>query len=269
MVNFITASDAAYFTRVCGLIGSIIRNCEFNIIRVYNLGLKADQIDFLNSFNKVVVHNVERVNPHIVEPMVSHFGLDKKVPGLYSWKPVIIKESLYDFDEIFYLDAGVSVVQDLSPIMDYIKESNYFFLKTSDIGWMTTEYVRQKLNLTREELFKPGLNAGIMALNRKTWGDFVLPMSELAKDIELFKDHGTSGGGLYSGRHDQALFSIHALRANMVPLKSQFVINGKNYNVTEQPAEINKETLIYHCRGNSDWNGDFEYIKNFDKNLFK
>ncbi len=271
MINFVTVADAAYFTRVCGLIGSIIQKQPTPYsISVYNIGLKPRQVDFINSFPNVKVRTPHLINPDMLKPMRSHMrGSEAVVTGLYSWKPAIITQEFERVDNLFYLDAGTSIVQDVSPIVEHSKRIGYFFLKTNTIGWMATEYVQRALLLTVKELYQAGINAGIQCLDKTVFEDYVLPVCEMARNIELFKDDGTAIGGYDSGRHDQTLFSIQAARQCMLPFESNFKIDDKDYNIVDLAENINENTLIYHCRGNSNWGGDLSYIKQFDTTLFK
>ncbi len=135
------------------------------------------------------------------------------------------------------------IMRDLTDLYEYIKREGHWFIGIGDIGWMTTKYVIDKLNVTQEELNQNGIHAGIQGISRKVYDNYVLPCYEYSKQIELFIDDGTAFGGIHSGRHDQTLFSILAVRNG---LKST-----KQFNVVDRQEDLIAETAIFHSRGNN------------------
>jgi lipopolysaccharide biosynthesis glycosyltransferase len=246
MIRFVIAADKKFYCHLSALIGSIYRRCSDFRISFYDLGLLPEQITVLSKIKNITIKEVEAVNPYILTELRSHpFDPvnDVMVTGLYSWKPVILKQELDEHEAILYLDAGMMVMKDITPLWDYIKENGYWLTPVCDINWMTTSYIKEKLNVSYETLFATGIHAGMQGLTRSVYNSYVLPCYEYAKDIELFKDHGTSHGGLSSGRHDQTLFSIQAARSGLKP--SNAIPIARNRSL------ITDESIIYTCAGDS------------------
>ncbi len=245
-IRFVTAADKRYYGRLCGLIGSIHRNCHDFSISVYDLGLHPHELEEVRNVKNVTICEVEKTNIHILQDMKAHPASEENgaiTPGIFSWKPVVIKQELDKYEAIIYLDAGTMVMRDLSDLYDYILKEGLWLIGIGDIGWMTTKYVINKLNVTKEELASHGIHAGIQGISRKVYNNYILPCYEYSKEIELFIDDGTAGGGIHSGRHDQTLFSILALRAGLKATNEFQVVDNKD--------DLTPNTAIFHSRGNN------------------
>lgn len=275
-IRIVTAADSVYFTRLLALIGSIIRyhNPKDFSIAVYDIGLQADQLRTLSKIAWVEVFNPEKVNPFVTTLLKKHEKGDKSaVPGLYSWKPVALKMELDKYPQVFYMDAGTVVCSSLRPLWEHIKNVGYFFVGCNTISYQTTKYVIEKIHVSTETLGKQALNAGLMGISESVRHSFFLPAYVMAKDIELFRDDGSASGGDCAGRHDQALFGIIASNSGLYvhPTGDHLELitdSGTAIHsiVADDQSRIRPDTLIYQCRGNSNWNGDLDFMKNLLKN---
>jgi len=248
MTRFVIAADKKFYCHLSALIGSIHRNCTNFSISVYDLGLLPEQRDIVSKVKNVTVKEVERVNNYILTDLRSHpcdEVNDAMVTGLYSWKPVILKQELDEHEAILYLDAGMMVIKDVSMLWNYISDKGYWLTPIHNINWMTTDYVKDKLKVSDMVLLSIGIHAGMQGLTRSVYHSYVLPCYEYAKDIELFKDDGTAYGGINSGRHDQTLFSIQAVRAELMPTN---VIP-----IARDRISITDKSIIFCCAGDSDY----------------
>ena len=261
-MNFCTISDDKHFPLLLNLIGSVHKHNynELNEIMVFNLGLREDHIQELNNIDKVKIYEIEKTNPDILKDIQT--DKNRYVKGLFSWKPVIIKQALDIHNEILYLDAGTTLLKPINILFEHIKENGYLFFDCGhSIKWMTTNHVINKFELNKEEnkwllddnVF--GIDAGFQGISRKIYNDYVLPMYELSKDINNFVDNGTCPQGWGTGRHDQTLFSILARK-----LKYNILIHGKEisylninnkqipFHLTHLPNELKSETHIFRSR---------------------
>jgi lipopolysaccharide biosynthesis glycosyltransferase len=269
-INIVTAADSVYYTRLIGMLGSFIKNNPDYLIHFYDLGLLPDQLDFLRLIPNLEIKQVEKVNPIITEITDSHLiQNNRKVIGWYTWKPVIVRNSLMELNQILYLDAGVTVLNDLQLLWKYISENHYFFIKTVTVGWQTTKYVVEKLNLSCDFLNKSALNSAIMgySIHNENVVNAIEKAYQHSKDVNMFICDGTAAGGLDSGRHDQTIFSIECLRHNLNPLDSYDIqlSDGVKYNIPYQRNEINDKTIIYHSRGDCDYNLHLEFLNTIIK----
>ncbi len=246
MIHFVTAADKEYYGRLEGLIYSIHKHCKEFTISVYDLGLLPSEVEMISKVKHVTVKQVERSNPNILTKLRSHPAApenDSVVTGLYSWKPVILKQELDIYDAIIYMDAGTMLVSSPDKLWEFINKEGHWFLGISDTYYMTPKSIIQALQVDDDILASQGINAGIQGLTRKVYDNYIMPCYRYTKDINLFVDDGTSGGGNSSGRHDQTLFSIQAARAGLRP--------NNPFHIVDDKKDIREDTIIHHCRGNS------------------
>lgn len=266
---FCTASDEKYFPLLVNLIGSIHKFNFYDVkqIRVYDLGLTPIQRAELASIKKVVICKPEQTNPDIFKNIKT--GVNRFARGLFSWKPVIIKDSLDNCPYILYLDAGITILKPLNNLFVHIAENGYFLVDCGhSIRWMTTKYLIDKFNLMSEEnswILKDdtfGIGAGFQGISRALYDSYVMPMYELSKDIKNFTDDGSCPDGWGAGRHDQALYSILARKLkldiqyhNSDIDKCMLTVNGKKtpFGMTHLLSKVNSNTTIFHSRFNLDF----------------
>ena len=218
-----TACDEHYYPCLINLIGSLHKH-NFNDIAqiaVFDLGLTIQQIHQLETIDKLEVYSLEQTHPDILKRFNTRLW-GKAVPGWYAWKAVALKQAFDLFPEdsaIFWIDAGTTILNDLSALFLYTQEHGYFFHNGSSwpLNKETTEFVKKSLNLYSSERAwlldngTIGLEAGFMGITKEVYRTFILPMYELTKDLRYFADDGTCPGGFGNSRHDLSLFSIHAL----------------------------------------------------------
>jgi hypothetical protein len=263
---FCTAGDEIHFNALINLIGSIHKHnyAETKEIAVFNLGLNAEQVNTLNRLQKVKVYDVERANPLITEPLYN--SPNRWIRGLFSWKPVVIKQALQMFPYVLYADAGTTFEKPVNDLFKHITQHKYFI---SDCGhsikWMTTKFVIDKFELSSEqnkwlmsdEVF--GIDAGFMGLSKEMESIFIDPVYELSKDIHNFIDDGTCPDGWGTGRHDQTLFSIQArkLKLNILnhdrDVEECFLnVNDKKipFHITHSGERVKPNTVVFRCRRN-------------------
>lgn len=192
---------------------------------VFDLGLSEEERAHLQTIQKLSLHTVEQTNPYILT-VFKRQNDGKSVPGWYSWKPVIIKQSLDLAPYVLWIDAGSTVLKNLNLLFEYIEYQGYFLstigMDTNiyNVGWGTTQYVRDVYALDKPEnqwiLSTPPVMGGIIGASRKSYQELVLPFYEMAKNVRLFEDDGTTPNGFGSGRHDQTLLSTHAYLNNLI-----------------------------------------------------
>ncbi len=220
---FCTAANEKYYPHLLNLIGSIHQHnfYELGHIAVFDLGLLPHQREQLLTIEKVSVHSVEQTNPEMLQMFYTQPDNEKPALGWYSWKPVAIKQAFELFPQdspILWIDAGTTVLKDISLLFACTKHQGYFFHN----GWdwplkrHTTQFLIESLNLhapEREWILGDtvyGLEAGLMGLSRNVYDNFILPMYEHSKDIRYFVDDGSAPEGFGYAHHDQTLFSIYA-----------------------------------------------------------
>ncbi len=219
------AADATHFPWLMQLLGSIykVNFDDIGAIAVFNLGFTKEQIDELNSIDKVTVYAVEQTNPY----MLTYFKNRKwenYVRGWYSWKPVVIKQALDLFPYVFYVDSKIIVNQPLNNLFKHIRQNGYFLIdQIYPVKTLSTAHVVKKFDLDNPQnkhlSSAISIAGGVQGLTKELYNDYVMPMYELSKDIKNFEDDGSAPNGLGHARCDQTLFSIYAAKLGLQVLR--------------------------------------------------
>ena len=211
-----TSSDSDYFPYLINLINSIHR---FNFdklgeVAVFDLGCTHEQIKELQSMKKVSVYKIEKVHKDLLKHFTVNYS-GKKVRGWYAWKPVAMKQMLDMFPYMVYMDAGLMLLRPMDELFEEVWEKDYLVAGVGhSIAWMTPQHVVKTFDLESEERNwilnekTEGVAGGFMGLTCAMYDDFIIPMYNLAHDINHFIDDGTTPDGFGTARHDQVLFSV-------------------------------------------------------------
>lgn len=143
-----TAADKEFFVKLLSLIGSIKKKDKPNRkIRVWNIGLEDEQITLLN--------NISNVEVKMIPPFMHNWQ------ACYAWKIYIYKH--IEEEIVFYMDTGMSVINDLDSVNNIIEKNNYFaihqgtLLKQSTPEAFWTELKIDKKQFENSEQFAAGL----------------------------------------------------------------------------------------------------------------
>ena len=121
----VTGADDTYFNALTNLVGSLRYWAPENRIAVYNLGMSASNLKTVESWDNVLQVKWKEGFP-ITFP--HHLTL----PYLYAWKPVAINESLHEYKQIFWLDAGSTVTGPITEAIRITQESGTFLVGGQD-----------------------------------------------------------------------------------------------------------------------------------------
>jgi len=276
---FCTAADDKHYPILLNMIGSIHKHNFYDVekIFVYDLGLNDIHKEELKNIKKVELLEIEKTNPDILTDIET--GVNRKVKGLFSWKPVIIKDALDRCPYVLYLDAGTTILKPLNNLFKHIKQNGYLLFDCGhSIKWMTTKYLIDKLDLNSEDnkwLLDDdtfGIDAGFQGVSRDLYDSYVMPMYEFTKDIKNFTDDGTCPDGYGTGRHDQTLYSILAKQLNLDinyhdnPNKDCYLtIDNKKtpFHITHTKDRVTDKTTIFRSR----WNIEYPTCKEYTSSL--
>lgn len=269
---FCTAADEKHFPLVINLIGSIHKHNYYDTveIRVYDLGFTKEQRNELSHIKKVKVCDVEKVNDKVTEPIQIQDG--RFLRGLFSWKPVVIKDALDHFDYVLYVDAGTTIKKPLNGLFKHIIQNDYILFDCGhSIKWMTTKKVINEFNLTvddswilNDDVF--GIDAGFQGFTRKMYDSYILPAYEYSKNLDLFVDDGSCPNGFGCGRYDQTIYSILARKLGLDiqthgnPEKPAFITvdgNKISFELVHSPKLLTENTNIFRSR----WNLNYQIVK--------
>ena len=267
---FCTAADAKHYPLLINMIGSIHKH-NFNDtveISVYDLGLTTEQKTELTNIKRIKVCEIEQTNPDILTDIET--GINRSVKGLFSWKPVIIKDCLDKYPYVLYLDSGTTILKPLGKLFKHIVQNGYLLFDCGhSIKRMATEHLIDKFDLQDTPILDDdifGIDAGFQGVSRQLYDSYVLPMYELSKDIKNFTDDGTCPQGWGYGRHDQTLYSILARQLNLSieyhdnkDIQCNLFIDGEKqlFHITHTPQFITPDTTIFRSR----WNMSYDSYK--------
>ncbi len=239
-IVFVTVADKERYGMLNKSLASIVETNREHLshIAVFDLGFTPSQRESLNNLEFVHVYDIEPVNPEIFK-MFAVRTSGRKARGLYSWKPVILKQALDMFPVILYMDASTIVKNSLEPFFAHIHQNGYLLISCGHDGReMTTQTIIKKFQLDLPErawiLHEKGIEAGFQGLSRKVYQNYVYPMYELARDIKNFEDDGSAPSGFGHARHDQTLFNIYARLLKLdVKQRDRFELNisGKSLSI--------------------------------------
>jgi hypothetical protein len=269
---YCTAADSNHFSMLKNLIGSIHKeDPNAQKILVFNLGLSDHEIKYLNSLKSVFVKNIMQNDRHLTELFIQNCG--RKIKGLFSWKPIVIKEALEECPYVLYCDSGTMILKDITPIFECIVEQGYYLLSCTNnencnlVNRITNDvknFVIENFNSYYDFLMDKSttmIDAGMQGISRDSefYNKYLMPVCKLASNINLFKDDGSALFGYGAGRHDQTLFTIyaHVLNLNIFP-EGFFNYKFNTYHTHWDRAEVNNQTLVYRCRSDINFDGGRE-----------
>lgn len=272
---YCTAADTTYFLYVLHLIGSIhaAHFDQLGEIAIANIGLLPEHIEQLNSIEKVRVFEVEKANPDIITPfVVNQYG--KTVPGLYSWKPIAIKQTLEWYPYVLWIDSSSLVLQSIDSLFKHIKQNGYFLSTIGNemrngkfghpVSWSMTKRLIDTFNLNNPNykwiLDSEQVMATTFGISRQGATLFE-PFFAFPKNLDLFVDDGTTPTGFGAGRHDQALLSIFAYinklkvhkqdHTQKKPIVLSFDAKEEPFYITWHMASVDHRTGIYNARADA------------------
>ena len=278
---FCTAANTTFFKYLKSLIGSIHKTNFDHLgeIPVFDLRLTQEQIDELNSMQKVQVYEIERTHPDILTPV--HTGRKYKVPGWYAWKPVAIKQALDMFPYVLWQDAGNAVLRPLDDLFEHIREQGYFLVGSytdwrHTIGKHITQYQIKKFGLDQKDkewildtLDTMGATIGVSRDHEMAYEKFIIPVYELTRDLRNFADDGTAHQGFGHARHDQTVFSVFArlndmkiYRSSHRPTRAHVTVKNKKvpFYIDHFTKMLDHNTHIFYCgRGWLDFSESIKY----------
>lgn len=148
---FSTVSDDKHYPMLLNLIGCLHRLHFDDIaeISVYDLGLTEQQKQELLCIEKVALCEIEKTNPYIFDLIET--GPNRIVRGLFSWKPVVIRQSLDKYPYVLYVDAGTTILRSITGLFKHITQNGYFLTDCGhSIRWMATKTVIDRLRVEPE-----------------------------------------------------------------------------------------------------------------------
>lgn len=274
---YCTAADEKFFPLLENLVGSIHKNDpNLEEIAVYNLGFSKKQLFKLKRYKKVRVYELEVTNSKMLEPILTSNN-GRRVRGAFSWKHVVLKDALEKFPYVLYLDAGLGVLNNPAKLFEHISNEGYFFISLESFHSLNLRLTDTVLKKVIEPNF-PDIKemlldssttfhaAGVQGVSRSVYANYVLPLYNYSKNLEIYLDDGTAKLGYGSARHDQTLSTIMMYKNNFKKFDLGFMhlypYDSKSYIHCCCVDPIDKETIIYINQSVMFYRGGFtKYIK--------
>ena len=119
---YCTAIDDRHLPLLLNLIGSIhkFHFDQLEEIMVYDLGLSKESKEKLENIQKLNIYEIEKLNPQILEDLQT--DEHRHVKGLFSWKPVVVKDALDKVPYVLYLDSGTTLLKPIDILFKHIKK---------------------------------------------------------------------------------------------------------------------------------------------------
>ena len=214
-----TAADSNYFHALLTLITTNYHRFDSEIeIEIWDLGLSPEQLRFLSLPLKQNL-SLKSLGELGEEPFPGAFGTSIKT---FVWKPFIIRKALQRTESLLWVDAGVAIANNLSPVFDNLKEKDYLFYKNND--FVNIDYISDEASVALEievnELFAPQIHGNILAFSQN---DKVSALIDMWCYLMSKKEVSTSESNCH--RHDQTVLSFLISRMNLNISNSSGVIS--------------------------------------------
>lgn len=201
-VAIVTATSSNHYIPLTRLLVSI-RHHEPNIpIIVYDLGLTAEQIEWIRYVNGVVFRTFPFRNwpPHVAVEAET-----------YAWKPIIINEVMTrDTANVIWMDSGDQLRAPIrNAMLRYWEDYRGFYSGTSsgDLKTWTFPATLAVLNVPQDLLTTTNCNAAFLGFSLAVHEPLVKPWLKCALDVNCIAPEGSSRA---NHRQDQAVLSCLA-----------------------------------------------------------
>lgn len=235
----VTTANSPYYRSLLTLINGIHtfgKNCVDKIF-VYDLGLDNEEINVLKKLKNVEVINYPdyliNIHPKFLEPKS------------YVYKVFCLENSKTLGENVFWLDAGTTPINEMCHIFDII-ESEHIFLVVD------THLIK---NYTHSECIKI-MSASDFELNDKMLSAAVVGFKSNGKYNQMIKEafdfsmiKGCVDGNQENHRHDQSVLSILATRYNCPKQDIDVYGYWTDINRTYQTAMERGAIIFVHRRG--------------------
>ena len=164
-LTIVTASDTSHFQSLKQLIDSIKKYEKDTRLIVFDLGLKIEELEELNStYINIEVHKFEFNN------YPEHVNLSSQDNGAYAWKPIIIEEILnLSKGLVLWCDAGNLLTRNLNSLKRHIKINGFYSpLSSEKIEKWSHPKTLNYLNFPKKKFFKRNLNAAVVGIRYKS-----------------------------------------------------------------------------------------------------
>jgi len=221
---FVSGATDSYFSSLRNLAASLRYWAPQNKLVVYNLGMNERNVKEIEDNENNMWSNVLEIKWK--DGIPSHFPEHVHAGKKYAWKPIAINETLHEYHNIFWLDAGSTVVGNLSEAMRIVHQTGIFLVKGQDLDMMgrSHESTFQFLGHNKAD-FRAGPHFSGNTQAYLYPSRYVGPLVEANAACALVEDCiSPPGSSLGNHRYDQTTMSILAYRDHLrIPHHTEFL----------------------------------------------
>ena len=226
---FVSGADSGYFEALANLAASLRYWAPQHKLVVYNLGMTEEQLRTIVKNKRDEWSNVAAIKwmNGFPEDYPSHISIGKR----YAWKPIAMNESVHEYGSIFWLDAGSTVVGNLTEAIRIVRQTGIFLMKGQDLDMMP---LANKDTFTSMGHTKSSFQGGphysgntqAYLYPSKYIDSIVRPNALCAINSECICPESSH---LHNHRYDQTTLSVLAYRDHLrVPHYTQFLAAGRD-----------------------------------------
>jgi hypothetical protein len=219
----VSGTSSGYFSGLRNLAGSVQFWAPNHQLVVYNLGMSQQQLAEVETWK-----NVKSIQWRHGWP--SHFPPHVREGKKYAWKSIAINESLHEYKNIFWLDAGSTLVGPINEVERIVQETGMFLVHGQDLDMKmksnaaTYSYLGyNKSTFVGGPHFGGGTQAHMFP--SRYIDTIVKPNAECAFDVNCISPGSSS---LASHRYDQTSLSILAYQPHVfAPHHTEYLASSK------------------------------------------
>jgi hypothetical protein len=239
----VTGADSSYFRSLINLAGSIRYWAPTLKLVIYNLGMTDEQLSTIDQWGNVLELKWR-------EGIPSHFPGHFTILKGYAWKPVAINESVHQYKQIFWLDAGSTVTGPITPAINITRNTGIFLVKGQDLDMKPQSHpgIFTAFGYDKDS-FQAGPhysgNTQAYLYPSRYIDTVVIPNALCALQERCIMPIGSD---LSNHRYDQSSLSILAYRKDLkIPDYTQFLAAGRNQ--LSDDLKLPSSMFIWTSRG--------------------
>ena len=220
----VTGATSSYFGPMRNLVASCLYWAPEHSVVIYNLGMTNKEIKEAKSWPNVIQVKWEDGFP---SSFPEHVLEGKK----YAWKPIAINESVHEFGNIFWLDAGNTLVGPIDPAERIVHDTGIFLVRGQDSSMtekshpLTYQYFGFDKNTFQGGPHYSGNTQAFLYPSRYI-DTIVIPNAACAIDPACITPHGSE---LTNHRFDQTTLSVLTYQQHiMVPARTEYLAASKS-----------------------------------------
>ena len=240
----VTGASFGFFLGLENLVASCLYWAPEHSVVIYNLGLTKEQLLTAQSWPNVIDIKWKDGFP---DSFPDHVRIGK----VYAWKPIAMNESVHEYGNIFWLDAGNTLTGPMEPAEYIVHKTGIFLVRGQDENmepWShqsTYEYMGYNKTTFQGGPHYSGNTQAYLYPSRYI-DTIVKPNAACAMELECISPQGSDLG---NHRYDQTTLSVltyqHCL---MVPARTEYLAAS----IEQLNSDLMKPSFMFVWTARSD-----------------